>query len=255
MNSTNKYKLIDKIHKYIESNLIYIDSWEVEHLDHDKIEILLGRFGIEYVNRNLLTSLKNSDDNQILELYKNISNNNDLVGLFNDKYAIEILNEEKTFFNLNLYLKECFECSKEDKKIATAILLRSCVEIFISIWDNTRNPLDKKIDNFFVNIQDNKEFKIFIEYNKQNQLKQFLKDIKDFGNDAVHLNGKNIEDVINKYDNKEILKLFCILMEHSILKDGIKKKNEEEATNEIKSINFTVNDKNSAQFYEEEIPF
>jgi hypothetical protein len=254
MDSVEKYKLIDKINKYIESNLIYIDDWEVERRDYDKIEILLGMSGINYVEHNLLKSLKKTDDNRILELYKNITNNNDLVDLFKDKYAIDILNEEKTLSNLNLYLKECFKCSKEDKKIATAMLLRSCVEIFISIWDNTRHPLDKKIDNFFLNIQDNKEFKIFIEHNKQNQLKQFLKDIKDFGNNAAHLNDKNIEDVINKYDNKEILKLFCILIEHSILKDGIKKKNEEEATAEIRSINFTVNDKNSAQ-EDDEFPF
>ena len=45
---------------------------------------------------------------------------------------------------------------------------------------------------------------------------------------------------IEKFENKELLKLFCILIEHSILKDGIRERNESDVENMIKSIDFKV---------------
>lgn len=84
---------------------------------------------------------------------------------------------------------------------------------------------------------------MFSKNNKQDELKMFLEGVKDFGNDAAYLNGKNVKDFIEKYDNKEILKLFCILIEHSILKDDIHKRNEEDVENRVKSIDFTIKEK------------
>jgi hypothetical protein len=60
---------------------------------------------------------------------------------------------------------------------------------------------------------------------------------------VAHLNGKNVKDFIEKYDNKEILKLFCILIEHSILKDDIRKRNEQDVENRVKSIDFAIREK------------
>ena len=119
------------------------------------------------------------------------------------------------------------------------------------------------IDKFIPSMENNETFIMFSKYKKQNELKQFLEGIKDFGNDAVHLNGKNVKDFIEKYDNKELLKLFCILIEHSILKDDIRKRKERDVETRVKSIDFSMKEKviapNTTSDLEasshEEIPF
>jgi hypothetical protein len=116
---------------------------------------------------------------------------------------------------------------------------------------------------FKPSMENNETFIMFSKYKKQNELKQFLEGIKDFGNDAVHLNGKNVKDFIEKYDNKELLKLFCILMEHSILKDDIRKRNERDVENRVKSIDFSMKEKvvkveiesDMCPYTDDEIPF
>ncbi|MDX2082842.1 MAG: hypothetical protein SFV53_02505 [Rickettsiales bacterium] len=143
------------------------------------------------------------------------------------------------------------------------MLLRSCVQILVDMCGYKGGSLAASIDKFIPSMENNETFIMFSKYKKQNELKQFLEGIKDFGNDAAHLNGKNIKDFIEKYDNKELLKLFCILIEHSILKDNIRERNERDVETRVKSIDFSMKEKvvapNIASDLEissdEEIPF
>ena len=146
-------------------------------------------------------------------------------------------------------------CINADAKIAAAILLRSCIEIFINLFDKTNNHLATKIENFFKNISNHKELKIFCEHEKQGELKEFFEGIKNFGNDAVHLNGKKITDFIDKYDSENLLVLLCVLIEHSILKHGIQKITEECQKHKIQSIDFTIKEKSQKCNIDDEIPF
>lgn len=260
-----KFKLIDQITEYIRANLFTENQWGDIILDYDRISILLGRFGIESSNKGYCKDLTYAADENIHELAEYLLNDKGLSHLFHDKYAIEVLSTEERFSNLNLYLNECFECIKADRKIATAILLRACVEILIDIggFRNNQDSLGTSIGKLIPLMEKNEAFAMFNKNKKQSELKQFLEGIKDFGNDAAHLNGKNVKDFIEKYDNKELLKLFCILIEHSILKDDIRKRNERDVENRVKSIDFSMKEKvifqdttsNSEVSSDDEIPF
>jgi len=239
-----KFKLIDEIIKYFESDAGYCNSHS--ECNKNRIGMLFTKFDIkpsssdDYWQSSILRdALDKSGDTNISDFHKYLFNDEGLSCLFHDKYAIELLANEEKLFNLNLYLNECFECIKADRKIATAILLRSCVEIFLDIMDFKGLTLAANIDKFIAKMNEDQRFAIFSKNNKQNELQQFFQGIKDVGNDAVHLNGKKVTDFIEKYNNKEILNLFCILIEHSILKDDIDKKNEEDKENRVKSIDFT----------------
>jgi hypothetical protein len=249
-----KFQLVDEIINYLEANFTYEDCNGYKNYKEQRVQILLGRFGINYPKNysSFETSyLLSAEDKNISELAEYLLNDKGLSHLFHDKYAIEILASEERLSNLNLYLQECFECIKADRKIATAILLRACVEIFIDVGGFNKNPkeiskkltLGTSINNLIPLMEKDEAFAMFNKNNKQNELQQFLEGIKDFGNDAAHLNGKNAKDFIEKFDNKELLKLFCILIEHSILKDGIREKNEMDVENMIKSIDFNMKEK------------
>lgn len=259
-----KFQLIDEIVKYINTNFGYEDqNGNIQHVDN-RVKILLGRFGINY-SRNYFCSddLLSSNDKNISELFEYLLNDKGLGHLFHDKYAIEILATEEKFFNLNLYLNECFECIKADRKIATAMLLRCCVEILVDMCGHKERTLAGNIDKFIQSMEGNTTFVMFSKNKKQNELQQFLEGVKDFGNDAAHLNGKNVKDFIEKYDNKEILKLFCILIEHSLLKDDIRKRNEDDVENRVKSIDFAIKERifvqdttdNTPSTEDDDIPF
>ncbi len=138
------------------------------------------------------------------------------------------------------------------------------IEIFIDVGGFKKAyNLGSNIEALIPLMEKDESFEMFNKNNKQSELKQFLKGIKDFGDDAAHLNGKNVKDFIEKFDNKELLKLFCILIEHSILKDGIRERNERDVENRVKSINFSMKEKviklNTADDSEissdDEIPF
>ena len=239
-----KFHLVGEILKYIDTNFGDTDWNGNFSYNEQRIKILLGSFGISYTENFDTNYLLTADDKNINELAEYLLNDKGLSHLFHDKYAIEILATEDKFFNLNLYLNECFECIKADRKIATALLLRCCVEILVDMCGYKKGNLAKDLENFISSMEGNETFAMFNKNNKKGELEKFLVGIKDFGNDAAHLNGKNIKDFIEKYDNKEILKLFCILIEHSILKDDIRKRNELDVENRVKSIDFTIKEKN-----------
>lgn len=246
-----KILLVEEIINYITTNLVYGDNEDYPQWDEVKIKILLGKFDISYNGNFYRDCLFYAEDKNIRELTDYLRNDEGLSHLFHDKYAIEILATEERFSNLNLYLHECFECIKADRKIATAILLRACVEIFIDVGGFNKNPkktdqklsLGTSISSLIPLMEKDEAFAMFNKNNKQNELQQFLEGIKDFGNDAAHLNGKNAKDFIEKFDNKELLKLFCILIEHSILKNEIRERNERDVENRVKSIDFSMKEK------------
>ncbi len=266
-----KFQLIDEIIKYLEANFTYEDYNGDQRYKEQRVQILLGRFGISYSRKFSSSILLDAKDRNISELAEYLLNDKGLSHLFHDKYAIEVLLTEERFSNLNLYLHECFECIKADRKIATAILLRACVEIFIDVGGFNKNPknpdqklsLGTSISHLIPLMEKDEAFAMFNKNNKQNELQQFLEGIKDFGNDAAHLNGKNTKDFIDKFDNKELLKLFCILIEHSILKNGIRERNERDIEDRVKSIDFSMKEKvitqdaksNSDMDSDDEIPF
>jgi hypothetical protein len=238
-----KFQLVDKIKNFLVTNFTYTDSRGSTQYKEKRIEMLLASFGISYVGKFHSDNLLDASDQSIVPLFEYLLNDKGLTHLFHDKYAIQVLATEERFSNLNLYLNECFECIKADRKIATAILLRACVEILLDMQNCKERNLKLSIEKFILLIEKDDAFTMFSKSNKQNELKQFLEGIKDFGNDAAHLNGKNAKDFIEKYDNKELLKLFCILIEHSILKDDILKRNERDVENRVKSIDFSMKEK------------
>lgn len=266
-----KFQLVDKIKNFLVRNYTYQDSRGATHYKEKRVEILLASFGILYDGKFHSDDLLGADDKSINDLATYLLNDEGLNLLFHDKYATEVLAAEERFSNLNLYLHECFECIKADRKIATAILLRACVEIFIDVGGFNKNTkktdqklsLGTSISNLIPLMEKDEAFAMFNKNSKQNELQQFLEGIKDFGNDAAHLNGKNAKDFIEKFDNKELLKLFCILIEHSILKDGIRERNERDIENRVKSIDFRMKEKvilqdttsDSEVSSDDEIPF
>lgn len=247
-----------KIMEYINQEYSF---YHFEHLRYfeERVETLLATVGIEYENSFSFKSIKNLNEETLNRLYNKIFKNN-LSNFFYAPNAIKVLEIQENFSNINFYLDECLRCINADAKIAGAILLRSCVEIFINIFDNTSNPLAKKIDNFFKNIDNHQDLKIFCEHGKKDELKEFFEGVKNLGDYIVHndekrFDGQTVTDFIEKYDSKNLLVLLCVLIEHSILKDSIEKMNQEDAINKLKSADFGIKEKSQKFDIDDEIPF
>jgi hypothetical protein len=254
-----KLQMAAKIIDYIHSDDKYFGwNWGNRYYITNEISILLAMAGIDHEGEFNFQTIKSFDEETLNRLYNKIFNNN-LADFFDNKHAIEALNQEN-FSNLNLYLNECLNCINADTKIAAAILLRSCIEIFINLFDDTSKKLPAKIDKFFKDIDDNKVLKIFCEHKKQDQLKAFFEGVKNLGdwivhNDEKRFDGQKITDFIDKHDSKNLLVLLCVLIENSILKHGIEKITEESQKNKIQSIDFTIKEKSQKCDIDDEIPF
>ena len=168
-------KIIDYIDK---DDKYHYWNYDNRYYDTDKVSILLASSGIEHEGKFNFQTLKRLDEETLNRLYNKIFKNN-LSNFFYAPNAIKVLEIQENFSNINFYLDECLRCINADAKIAGAILLRSCVEIFINIFDNTSNPLAKKIDNFFKNIDNHKDLKAFCEHGKKDELKEFLESVKN----------------------------------------------------------------------------
>jgi hypothetical protein len=243
-----------KIAEYIKKECIDRDNWGNEYLSIDSIKTLFAHVDIGYHGDFGFDKIANLDEADINNLYGHIFRQR-LNNFFDAPNAIKVLETEENFSNLNLYLNECLNCINAQNKIAAAILLRSCVEIFINIFEKTKSNLKEKIDNFFKNIDNHKDLKAFCEHGKKDELKEFLESVKNFGNDAAHVNGKQVDDVIEKYDSKNLLVLLCVLIEHSILKDSIQRMSQEDAINRLKSANFRPKEESKKCDIDDEIPF
>ncbi len=252
-----KLALVDKIHEYFVEK--YCDC--VGNFESAQIGEILGYCGVNVGVRGYTRYSKDiliySEADQIVKLAEYLSGSKykGMRQFFHDKYAMEILKEKEQYDNLNLYLEECFQCINSKNLIAASILLRCCVEVFLTLQGATEYNLGAKITSFIKQIDQNQDFELFARNQKKDELEDFIKTIKGLGDDVVHLNGKNLKDLIEKYDLMQMFKLFCILIENSILKDDIRQKNEDDIAMRVKSINFTVKEKDLSENEDDFIPF
>lgn len=219
--------------------------------DSGKIKLFLQHVGVVFSKADRFDSedfFLQIEDQKLVALHNYITNQKSegFVDLFFDKYALEVLRSEEKFSNLNFYLEECFECVVANRKIAAAILLRACVEILVGlkgcIEQNSKgryDGLNKTLIKFINLVESDEDFKIFAKYGKKEELRIFLNGIKELGDSSAHLYDKKVHDFIENNAVKEMLKLFCLLIEHSILKEEISRRNEQELENRFKSIDFT----------------
>jgi hypothetical protein len=250
--STKKGEYIRCINTYFNENYrreIFNFGEFCRHTYDMNVYTLLCSFNINFSKESKedfdIDDLFNAEEENVRQLYKYLfkdkyEESEHLTSYFTDgKYAIEALGEDE-FFNLNLYLQECFECNKAERKLATAMLLRSCLEIIIDLKGN----LDKNIEKFFTDFDTKEEFKDFAD--KAQQLKPFFHNIRGIGNDVAHIKKDDMNDVINKINLTDILKLICMLIENSILKPNIEARKAEAKKKKIESIDFNI---------EEDVPF
>jgi len=107
---------------------------------------------------NLQFSLRHNDisDQQIISLFNEIFANN-LKNFFSEEFAYQALT--KDFEDLHHYLQECYNCLRVNLEFAGAILIRSCIEKFLYLYE--KNPNDRAIDNFIKKIDEDDSLKIF----------------------------------------------------------------------------------------------
>jgi len=257
-----KLDLIDKIHAHLKENYSSEGEHEGEYFayfENDRIALILSHVDIHvkgYFDYKIEILIR-ADGYKITKLAEYLfgNKNEGMRQFFHDKYATEILKEKEQYDNLNLYLEECFQCINSKNLIAASMLLRCCVEVFLTIQGATEYNLGAKITSFIKQIDQKQDFELFAKNQKKAELEDFIKTIKGLGDDVVHLNGKNLKDLIEKYDLMQMFKLFCILIENSILKCDIRQKNEDDIAKRVRSINFTVKEKDLDDNDDDPIPF
>jgi hypothetical protein len=122
------------------------------------------------------------------------------------------------------------------------------LEIIINIYTKrSRKNLEGKIEEFFTDFDTKEEFKDFAD--KAPQLKPFFHKIRGIGNNVAHIKKDDMNDVINKINLTDILKLICMLIENSILKLSIEAKKAEAKKKQIADIDFNIVN------IEEDVPF
>ena len=144
-----KFQLVDNIVKYIDENFTRDKGGEYETYDEYRIQVLLGKFGIIYNHSYCMDIYLTQGDGKIVGLAEYLLNDQGISRLFYDKYAVEVLQGDDKFFNLNLYINECFECIKMGRKIATALLLRSCAETSFIYMDSLKGALRAQLRVLF----------------------------------------------------------------------------------------------------------
>jgi hypothetical protein len=181
--------------------------------------------------------LHDSSDFKIQNLYNYIFGENNIKKLFTNAYSPEILATDEKYENLNLYLNECYKCIKSSNLIAGAILLRSCLEIFINKY-SAKYHVHQKIEDVIKNFNEINDFKLFDEISKKDEIEKFFKEIKNLGNDSVHLNGKKIKEIINTFDIERAFTYMCIIIENTILTEEIDKKLKNDQKKKLSSFDF-----------------
>ncbi len=147
----------------------------------------------------------------------------------NRGYVLEILEEEE-FKPLAKYLKECHNCLSQGLNFAGAVCFRTCLEIVISSFNQGRN-LEKKIENFFKQIEEIATFQNVIAF--KDSLNNLFTTIREAGNDVAHFK-KDIEVIEQNLENmEETFATFCFILEKTLFKDKIQQKREEAERKEL----------------------
>ena len=88
------------------------------------------------------------------------------------------------------------------------------------------------------------DFKVFDEIGKTSEIRNFLFEIKNLGDDVAHVNGKKINEFIREKNLEESLKILCNIIEHSILDEEISKKLENDRKQKLASSLSNLSTKN-----------
>jgi hypothetical protein len=268
LDAKNKIEIVTKLIAHFHSNLEN-ERWNFYDLKSilDKFEIITIDNGSQFsyyrflnqmlilifVNDhdiNLNQTLYESDEFKIQNLYDYIFEENNfeesnLNNLFTNIYSAEILKNDEKYENLNLYLTECYKCIKSSNLIPAAILIRGCLEIFLGMYSN-KFHLKSKIDDVSKRFNNIDEFKVFDEIGKTSEIRNFLFEIKNLGDDVAHVNGKKINEFIREKNLDESLKILCNIIEHSILNEEISKKLENDRKQKLASSLSNLSTKNKA---------
>ena len=244
-NQSQKEKLspkekIDKINGIVDY-LIEEKPEDIQiFLSHFKIDLKQDPSSQNYTNyltlpseENLQFSLRHNDisDQQIISLFNEIFANN-LKNFFSEEFAYQALT--KDFEDLHHYLQECYNCLRVNLEFAGAILIRSCIEKFLYLYE--KNPNDRAIDNFIKKIDEDDSLKIF--KNRKKNIGDFFNLCQKNANHAVHLRYKEAKEYIDQYSVDDSLRLLCLIIENTILKEPIEKIREQEKLKKINEIKF-----------------
>ena len=224
-------KRVAEIVQYFKDNYSssgYNEEFGETYLDYsEETRYWLNNVGIKQSENFQTKDLINANQESVANLHGYIfGGDENLTKFFESKHAVVALEGNEKFESLNLYLKECFECIRAKRHIATAILLRACVEILVKMQGcEEPRSLPKGIAKLMAKFNEGGDFELFRE--KQTEIKTFFDEIKKIGDDAAHLK-KSMKEFVETNNNEEMFKLFCLLTEDSILKDEIAQKTKEE---------------------------
>lgn len=234
-----KINKIEAIVFYLHHNInkpekisIYLSYFKIELTSEYEYNI---NYPIEPNKENLEFSLRNADDQNIINLYNYIFEKN-INDFFHDKEAcFEIFKNEK-YIDLKILLDECFNCINQNNLLASVIILRASLESWMIYMGFNDGNLEDKIKTFIKTVEDGDNYQILKE--KVSEIKDLLNLYRKNGNGVAHCNISEAQKYIENYSLKKSLKLLCILIEETIFAKDIKEINKEKKKKRINSIDF-----------------
>lgn len=179
--------------------------------------------------------LMHENDDNIKNLYEYIPKKN-INNFFYDRTAcIEVLKKEK-FLDLKILLEECFNCINQNNFLASVIILRACLEMWLNKMGFDKNKLEDKIKNFIKDIKDKNSYPSLKE--KINEIDNLLNLYRDNGNNVAHCDIAKAQKYIEDHSLSASLALLCILIEETIFSKDIKDFKLSEKKNRINALDF-----------------
>ena len=179
--------------------------------------------------------LKHENDDDIKNLYEYIPKKN-INDFFYDRTAcIEVLKKEK-FLDLKILLEECFNCINQNNFLASVIILRACLEMWLIKMGFDKNKLEDKIKNFIKDIEDKNSYPNLKE--KINEIENLLNLYRLNGNNVAHCDISKAQKYIEDHSLSASLTLLCILIEETIFSKDIKEFKLSEKKNRINALDF-----------------
>jgi hypothetical protein len=157
---------------------------------------------------------------------------------FSEKFAYQALISEKDFEDLHHYLQECYNCLKANLEIAGAIMIRPCIQMFLKFYnkENQEKKEEKIVDNFIKEIDSDNSLAIL--KNRKIEIKKFFTLCINNANHVAHLRYKSAKKYIDEYSVEDSLKLLCLIIKSTILKDLIEKIKQQEQQKKFNEIKF-----------------
>lgn len=252
--TNGKIEKIESIIKYLQEQE---SSKQCLFLQDYKINFSVWNGNYDEID--IKDSIYKASDDSIENLYNYIFCQKNIIDFFEDKNeCLEVFNKKK-FSDLKILLDECFNCIQSGNKLATVIMIRSVVEMWLTNMEITGKNNEQKINNFIGQIPE--KYKIL--KSKSSDIQKILHLFRENGNNAAHNRIKEAQEFIKNYYLDTSLNLLCTLIQITILQDditNIKNKNQEE---KIKNMQFEIkklgteqnNNKNFVDNADDEIPF